>query len=190
MKPCAGRSHQAQGPRDRAENHRMQLLLDLETLCWTLLVRSTYSEEKGGAVRTRAKVVEQVKGRRCKFSVSPGERLVLRFDDSQGHMKARFDCAEAAAERAPQPGERRGQAVAWTAVEAWADAGKRLSCGEDPCCQALRYRICRLLWDNAAAINAWGHMPISLVLGNDMAAKKRGPGRVRDRAEKTPPPPL
>ncbi len=155
-------------------------------------------------MRTRAKVVEQVKGRRCKFSVSDekyavdidwhihlvpenaAERLVLRFSDSQGHRKAQFDCAEAA----PQPGERRGQAVAWTAVEAWADAGKRLSCGEDPCCQALRYRICRLLWDNAAPINAWGYMLISLVIDNDMAAKKRGPGRVRDRAGTTRPPPL
>ena len=75
-----------------------------------VLVRSAYTNEKGTAAppaRTRAKVIERIEGRGCRFPVgdekcaldclarhrlagtaSPGERLVLRFSDRQSSGKA------------------------------------------------------------------------------------------------------
>jgi hypothetical protein len=57
--------------------------------------------------------------------------------------------------------------VAWTAVEEWTEVGKRLSSGEDLQCSELGACICRLLWDNAAAI----HTAVELVIGRDITNK-------------------
>ena len=125
-------------------------------------------------MRTRAKIAERVRGRGCKIYVGE-EYASVDINWLITPVPGNGSCFISAIARAlgklnlaalkQHPGL---EGVAWTAVEAWADLGKRLTSGEDPHCTGLRARISRLLWDNVAAIRAGGYMPMPLRVGHDI----------------------
>ena len=150
----------------------IETAVEEEDVGW-LLTRSEGSKD-GGAIHTRARAIEHVRGRGCRFTVGQ-ESVPLDVDWLIRTVPANGSCLIAAIARAfgrltlavlKQHPSLDG--FDWTAVEAWADWGKRLASGEDRQCIGLRKRISRLLWDNATAIDAWGYMPVKLAIGRDI----------------------